>query len=55
LIAVCLCRLGYRGRNIAPGCRGEDSNLHWNRAVTTSLSFSLRSSRTPVTKDRGVF
>ena len=27
-------------------CRGEDSNLHWNRSVTTSFSFSLRSSRT---------
>lgn len=26
---------------------GEDSNLHWNRVVTTSFSFSLRSSRTP--------
>lgn len=28
-------------------CREEDSNLHWNRVVTTSFSLSLRSSRTP--------
>lgn len=34
--------LGYSGP-----CRREDSNLHGNRAFTTSLSFSLRSSRTP--------
>lgn len=50
MIAVCLCHLGYPGPFMCGPHRmpGEDSNLHWNRVVTTSFSFSLRSSRTPV-------